>query len=230
MKSKKKIIALALSMLLLLTAFVAATFAYFTDNESVTNTLTVGNVQIDLFESQYVVGEDGKTVEDAKLDDATYRTEFLKNESNTNIMPGKIIPKNTYIENTGKNSAYVRFFITIPDEFVGKVTNAPVDTSKNALILNFNETDFTVDKTREAEGIYIVTYKNVLDPTEVTSNGLVSIQLNPYLTSAQFEELLATDAFNENAFDVDVRAEAIQEYGFDTSADAFEQFNAAAGI
>lgn len=50
---KKKITALCLCVALLAVAVVGASLAYFTDTKSATNTFTVGNVKIQLLESQY---------------------------------------------------------------------------------------------------------------------------------------------------------------------------------
>lgn len=50
---KKKILALCLVVALAVTAVVGGTLAYFTDTDKETNTFTVGNVKIDLLESQY---------------------------------------------------------------------------------------------------------------------------------------------------------------------------------
>ena len=50
---KKKILVLCLVVALAVTAVVGGTLAYFTDTDNETNTFTVGNVKIDLIESQY---------------------------------------------------------------------------------------------------------------------------------------------------------------------------------
>lgn len=50
---KKKIVALCLCVALAVVAIGGATLAYFTDTKTATNTFTVGNVKIELLESQY---------------------------------------------------------------------------------------------------------------------------------------------------------------------------------
>lgn len=50
--NKKKIISLCVCMCMLITAIASLSVAYFTDTDAETNTFTVGNVQIDLIESQ----------------------------------------------------------------------------------------------------------------------------------------------------------------------------------
>ena len=50
---KKKLLSLALVVVMAATAIVGTTLAYFTDTDAEKNTFTVGNVKIDLIESQY---------------------------------------------------------------------------------------------------------------------------------------------------------------------------------
>lgn len=57
---KKKIVSVCLVVCLLATAIIGTTLAYFTDTAEVTNTFTVGNVDITLDEAK--VGEDGQAL------------------------------------------------------------------------------------------------------------------------------------------------------------------------
>lgn len=50
---RKKLVALSMAVLMLAVAVVGGTLAYFTGNDTEVNTFTVGNVSIDLIESQY---------------------------------------------------------------------------------------------------------------------------------------------------------------------------------
>ena len=50
---KKRIIAISLIVAMLAVAIIGGSLAYFTDTDAATNTFTVGNVDIDLIESQY---------------------------------------------------------------------------------------------------------------------------------------------------------------------------------
>ena len=67
---KKKITAIFLCVALVAIAIVGASLAYFTDTKSATNTFTVGNVKIELLESQYHRVNAG-------MGNATYETEPL---------------------------------------------------------------------------------------------------------------------------------------------------------
>lgn len=51
--NKRKLLTLAMSLSMVAILAVGATIAYFTDTDTVTNTFTVGNVSIELIESQY---------------------------------------------------------------------------------------------------------------------------------------------------------------------------------
>ena len=51
--SKKKILTIALCVALVAALVVGASIAYFTDTKAETNTFTIGNVKIQLLESQY---------------------------------------------------------------------------------------------------------------------------------------------------------------------------------
>lgn len=80
---KKKILALALVVVLAVTAVTGATLAYFTDTKEATNIFTVGNVQIELTEPKW----EGKVEK---------------------VYPGQVLDKDPTVKNTGANPCYVR--------------------------------------------------------------------------------------------------------------------------
>ena len=139
---KKKLTALCLCVALLAVAVVGASLAYFTDTKSATNTFTVGNVKIDLIESQFhregndnsgdtsipdpthkVVADDGMkyvatghtmfTDAEIKADAETYATDYLAVKGE-NMVPGRGVAKCPYVVNTGANDAYVRIRVMVP--------------------------------------------------------------------------------------------------------------------
>ena len=141
---KKKITALCLCVALLAVAVVGASLAYFTDTKSATNTFTVGNVKIDLIESQFhregndnsgdtsipdpthkVVADDGMkyvatghtmfTNDEIKADAETYQDKYLAVKGE-NMVPGRGVAKCPYVVNTGANDAYVRIRVMIPSD------------------------------------------------------------------------------------------------------------------
>ena len=139
---KKKLTALCLCVALLAVAVVGASLAYFTDTKSATNTFTVGNVKIELLESQFhregndnsgdkdipdpthkVVADDGMkyvttghtmfTDDEIKADAETYMEGYLAVKGE-NMVPGRGVAKCPYVVNTGANDAYIRIRVMVP--------------------------------------------------------------------------------------------------------------------
>ena len=125
-------------------AIVGASLAYFTDTKSATNTFTVGNVKIDLIESQFHREGNGNsgdtsipkashvvtdadnmkyvetghkmfTNEDIKTDATTYATDYLAVKGE-NMVPGRRVAKSPYVVNTGANDAYIRIRVLVPSK------------------------------------------------------------------------------------------------------------------
>lgn len=95
---KKKILSVAL-VVALLAIMVSGTLAYFTAEDEVTNTFTVGSVKIEIFENNEATDED--------------KIEFDKP-----LTPGVNIEKYVKVKNTGVNDAYIRTHIGIPSALV----------------------------------------------------------------------------------------------------------------
>ena len=91
--SKKKIISLCLVVCLLATA-IGGTLAYFTDTDTqVQNTFTVGNVSIDLTETNKINGVE------------------VTGNAFENVMPGTKITKTPVVTNNSSEDAYVRVVV-----------------------------------------------------------------------------------------------------------------------
>lgn len=107
---KKKSLALALSLALIAVVGIGSTFAYFTDNDTKTNVVTMGHVDISLHEH-----EDGKTEE----------VEELKF---TNIVPNEVVVKNADVRvENGSEDCYVR--VKVEFEGLDKFSDKPVLTT-----------------------------------------------------------------------------------------------------
>jgi len=93
----KKIIAMALALVLVAGLSIGGTVAYFSDTESQTNTFTLGNVNIAIDEN------------------------FTQNSL---LVPGRdnLVPKEVYIKNTGTMEAWVWYTITMPAAYETSVT------------------------------------------------------------------------------------------------------------
>lgn len=155
--TKKKFLAVALVAILAITAAVGASLAYLKDTKTVTNTFTIGNVQIKLLESKFhregndnsgdksipdptqtasgmtYVTEGHKAFTDAeiKADAETYMNEYLAIKGK-NMVPGRGVAKCVYVQNTGKNDAYIRIRVLVPS----KANNDFVDVKDGGIITN----------------------------------------------------------------------------------------------
>lgn len=107
---KKKILLIAFSAIIIASMAVGATLAYFTAADTATNTFTVGNIDIDLTETNWSWEKDYQTGETAVAEDSK---EDWGIKTAQNVMPGTIVLKNPQITNTGDNAAFVRLKITL---------------------------------------------------------------------------------------------------------------------
>lgn len=99
MKKAKKIVALLLCAVLLVGASIAGTVAYLTSKDSVTNTFTVGNVQINLDEANVATA------------DANDRTET---GNAYHLLPNQTYTKDpTVWVKEGSEAAYIRMIVTV---------------------------------------------------------------------------------------------------------------------
>lgn len=122
--TKQKALALSMAVILAVMAVIGASLAYLTDSHAVTNTFTVGKVQIQLVEQQK--GEDG-------LEDFEQDKTLLPGTSSSNAV-SKIVT----VKNTGANDAWVWVDLYIPAYLVSSAykTEPHTDDSKNALHWN----------------------------------------------------------------------------------------------
>lgn len=96
--NKKKAITMLASITLVAVVGVGATLAYFTDSENVSNVVTMGHVDITLYETD--VDATGNA------DEAVITEEGLTFE---NVMPGDVLAKDPSVKlNDGSSDAYIR--------------------------------------------------------------------------------------------------------------------------
>ena len=91
--NKKKIAAIIIGFAVLTSVILFGTIAFFTSNDVVTNKLIIGNVRINLTETQYPGNE---------------------NPSVTDMLPYSEIEKNPQIQNVGVNETFVFMKVTVP--------------------------------------------------------------------------------------------------------------------
>lgn len=93
---KRKTLAICLVVALAAIAIIGGTLAYFTDNDTATNKFTVGNVDIELTEPNWV--DHGSA------------------EAET-VYPGEPLDKDPTVENIGENPCFVRVSVSNLDQF-----------------------------------------------------------------------------------------------------------------
>ena len=204
MRNKKKITILALSLIAVFAA--AITFAYFTDQSSqVTNTFTMGNVEIILDEALVVptTGPSGTTWA------ADEEADRVLNNTYENIYPGAVLPKDPTVQNTGSNPAYVRVKVTVED--FGLETNpsdlwAPIGSG------------WVLDAAKSSGNVFYYNYTGILQPTASTSAVFAQVVIPASFTSGDMEDI--------GDFNILVEAHAIQAQGFANVTAAFTAYDA----
>lgn len=232
--NKRKIVLLATSLCMIAILAIGGTLAYFTDVDAQTNTFTIGNVKIDLFEdfdeTQVLVPAVGQ------MDENGYAVYENKLE------------KEVYVENTGNQDAYVRVQIAIPGIRMedGKVMfpirlcwseftcrdgqwNWGKEDAANDLYAGLvnpgyasNAYSTTIDG--QPYFVYVGTWETAMKKGDITLDAIDNVYMLPEVTQENIEY------FNENAPDwnkVYVVAEAAQAEGF---VDAFDALNTAFGV
>lgn len=236
MKTKSKALLLTLCAVLLVAASVLGTMAYLTSTDTVTNTFTVGKVEIKLDET-----------------DVTNPTAPRVQANSYKLMPGTTYTKDpTVTVKAGSEEAYVRMKVTFNNakaiialctdpEFADEVTGVenafPLIRMVNFVKANAAKWDgiipdnmvetedmlampkyFAYDKTADTLTYYFY-YKATVSGT----NGDVvlpvlfdSIKVPEHVTGEQLKAL--------NNFQITVIAEAIQADGFTGAADAWSHF------
>lgn len=230
---KKSFISMIVALSLTATIMVGATLAYLTSKtETITNTFTVGNVNIDLEESDWDP-ENGKDLE-----------------------PGAEVAKNPIVTNVGKNDAYVAVTVDGMDEMAAAGFSSKVNAGW--VLVDAAGTPIEWDGESLVDGIYVYSvaalaageetpalFESVLfagsdaydttyvikeianDPADETAGTHFVIRDNngeflegTYETKeaaeAKIAELEESVSFT---FDLDITAYAIQTKGFDMTTD-----------
>lgn len=225
--SKKKILTLAISAIIAVTAIASASLAYLTDTKTADNTFTMGNVKITLDEAP--VDKNGKATDGDRVSANEYGIDA--------VYPGAVLDKDPTVHNVGKNAAYVRAVVTIENgmNWLGlyneNVWTAPQEDAFNAMINNtLGEGWELVDIAYDMSG-----------PNHPTSDFVATLKYTQPLaagadTTPMFSEiafpakLTANDVTirisQDGEFHINVVAQAIQTNGFDSWEAAFEAFDA----
>lgn len=243
MKTKSKALLLTLCAVLLVAASVLGTMAYLTSTDTVTNTFTVGKVEIKLDEAK--VTADGIPVEGAaRVTANSYK-----------LMPGTTYTKDpTVTVKAGSEDSYVRMKVTFNNaaalmEMLPSADNLEDYTPEEIALIkkiapilfltNYTAADagwlpeytmFGMEKTLADPNYFVYDAANdtvtyiFYYPTTVTATDkdvvlpavFTEISLPEHVTGEQLAEL--------NNFQITVIAEAIQAGSFANAADAWSHF------
>lgn len=220
---KKKLTLVVTCVVLVAAMVIGGTLAYFTDTKDVTNTFTVGNVQIKLDETD--------------INDNTKRT--ATGNDYGSMYPGRTVTKDPIVHNIGANSAYIRAKVTMTDALNTLAVLFPepaVGTSFNDQYIGYFKqlvgdsfgdgwtcVDINWGPVVGKDMEFVFKYDGTLSPKadstaifdEITIPADFDTRVNGGTAYLQIGEVK-----------IDVKAEAIQADGFDTWEAAFDAFDA----
>lgn len=224
---KKKILTVAL-VVALIAIMVSGTLAYFSAEDEVTNTFTVGSVLIEIFENNEATDND--TIKFEKPLTPVVKTTPSEDES--------YIHKAVKVQNTGLNAAYIRTHLAIPTNLVNYLV-LDVDTANGWTQVAVSD----ATKDGVAYTVYTYDYTNKVDPNAFTTDLLKGVYLasdvdlkdNPATASADLEfcKPNGSGGYNFSGFvahskvdggyttatvNVLVASQAIQAQGFENGA------------
>ena len=219
---KKKILTLAL-VLALVAIMVGGSLAYFTDNDEVTNTFTVGSVKIEIFENGELTKEDVVTFEEPLV-------------PVVNADPSQdsgYIEKAVDVHNTGVNAAYIRTHIAIPTNLVGYLYLDLDETGWNrqadstAVVGNVNYTVFTYDYNTALEsgkntgdllkGVYLGSDVDLKEDSDGNLWFVRKVNGEIIHESGFQAHTKSGDAYTSEKVNILVASQAIQAQGFENS-------------
>lgn len=228
---KKKVLVAALAIALV-AIMVGGSLAYFTADDEVTNTFTIGSVEIDLWENGVEAGE---TMEMGQLipvvgEDPT------KESDNYQL-------KAVQVKNTGLNPAYVEVFVAVPkvldDAGVLKLMNNYPNTEAYGWDAPVYVGSMTQEKVEY--NVYKYRYSTALNAGVITDEAIEYVYINSLadmdvtrdangvITEAYFT--MGGNKVNFNVatmkLNVYVASWAIQSEGFDTAESALRTFGKA---
>jgi len=232
MKSKTKALLMVLCALMLVVASVLGTIAYLTDTETVTNTFTVGNVQIKLDEAK--VKENGEV-----------ESESGSEERTTEGNAYHLLPGHTYVKDPtvtvlgGSEESYVRMMVTVNFSEELDAIFAPNGANLINIFYGYDETEWSLyDVTEDAENnvrTYEFRYKDTVAKaaTDTALDPLFDKIIVPqFVDNEDLASLVeyGTDKDGNTVivdqFTISITAHAIQADGFEDDDAAWAAFDA----
>lgn len=189
---KKKILSLAL-VVALLAIMVGGTLAYFTAEDEVTNTFTVGSVKIEIFENGEETKEDTIVFDEPLIPIVNTTT-----PSEDASYQGKVVK----VKNTGANDAYIRTHIAIPTKLV------------NYLHLDLDETGWSrqADSTANVDGVDYTVFTYDYEAAVVSNDFTGELLKGVYL--GHDVDLLEDETTGNLEFVLRVNGEVTEKSGF----------------
>ena len=243
---KKKITAIFLCVAMLAIAIVGASLAYFTDTDNKTNTVTVGNVSIELIEQER--GENGLQdfTQDKKLYPIVGSAQGEKDELGMPVAKN-YVDKMVTIKNTGSEKAYIRAYFAIPSALDDGYET--FNAGLNVLHFNFGNkvADGVISSTYGAEwnwqhdgkwnyyettiggiayNVYYADYYQAVESGATTEQLVQGVYLDKSFNIkdgkayAFNKELILDEGWDWNNVSCPVFAVACQAEGFDSAAEA----------
>lgn len=185
--NKKKLTVLVTSLALVGMIGIGASLAYMTDNDTATNVITMGHVDIDLTEPNYPGDEDGEI---------------------TDVKPGDSIVKDpTITVKQGSADTFVRVSVNITGLTDGQ-KNQLLEKNPNGTYKYF---DINIANWKESDGYfyYVGTYAEGQDAGVLKAGQSVKLFENVKIPSTWGNEMA------DKSFNIVVNAEAIQADNFD---------------
>lgn len=186
--NKKKLTVLVTSLALVGMIGIGASLAYMTDNDTATNVITMGHVDVDLTEPNYPGGNKGGEID--------------------NVKPGdNIIKDPTITVQEGSADTFVRVSINITGLTDGQ-KNQLLETNQNGTYKYF---DINLSNWKESEGYfyYVGTYAEGQKAGVLKAGQSVELFKNVKIPSTWGNEMA------DKSFNIVVKAEAIQADNFD---------------
>ena len=221
MKKTRKILAMAACAILLVCISVGATVAYLTSTDTVTNTFTVGNIEITLDEAK--VDTNGKALTGEKA-------ERVK-ENSYHLYPGHEYDKDpTVTVKRGSDLSYIKMTVTINntdelDKLFAELAELQTPYTVDRIV-DYNKTDWTLKSntvSTDDKGNKLRTYEFWYKEAVAAPNDdiklptlFTKISIPGFITGEQLENVADTKII--------VKAYAIQADGFQTADLAWAQY------
>lgn len=248
---KKKILLVGLLVVLVAAVSVGLTVAYLTSTDTAKNTFTVGDVDIELLESNLHrenagvandatsdselwsdVDKLGTPTSEYKAGDTCYTDDQIKADAakyqdllknNGKLNPGQSYHKMPYVVNTGSNNAYIRIRMMFPAALDTAILNSSMYTTT---ALNKGEFTMAYDSsgTVKVDGVaYNVYTFTRVKPLAPGEMTYWNVWGTIHMDADVTNEELKT-LVPSGKFDILVQADAIQADGFANATEAFAAF------